>query len=123
MSSTYDPDTEREYLKWSYADSPFCCSGDEYFDLVKVFFAKRPQMSYQMTKEEWAAEYKLRLSAMEKAVTQLDSEGLFGRGEDREAIYVNVEVMPPEYTNTERAHRLNPPEAIAVWLQEAAEPP
>ncbi|QDV51760.1 DUF4303 domain-containing protein [Gimesia fumaroli] len=121
-SSADDPETERKYLKWSYADSPFCCYGEEYFDLVNARFAKRPLMNYQMEEQEWAVEYELRLSAMEKAVAQLDSEGLFGRGKDREAIYINVEVMPPDYTNTERARRLNPPQAIAAWLEEAAEP-
>lgn len=32
------------------------------------------------------------------------------------------EVMPPDYTNTERALRLNPPSALTGWLAEAAEP-
>jgi len=34
---------------------------------------------------------------------------------------VNVEVMPPDATNVERAIRLNPPAALADWLSEAAE--
>ena len=35
---------------------------------------------------------------------------------------INVEVVPPDHTNTERAIRLNPPEAITQWLADAAEP-
>ena len=34
---------------------------------------------------------------------------------------VNAEVMPPDYTNTIRALRLNKKEDIRIWLREAAE--
>jgi hypothetical protein len=34
---------------------------------------------------------------------------------------INVEVMPPDSSNTVRAIRLNPPEAVKEWLKEAAE--
>jgi hypothetical protein len=53
----------------------------------------------------------------------LDGEGLFGRGAARSQIVINVEVAPPDSTNTERAVRLNPPEAVGTWLAEAAEGP
>ena len=29
--------------------------------------------------------------------------------------------MPPDYANTERGKRLNPPESLYAWLEEAAE--
>ena len=29
--------------------------------------------------------------------------------------------MPPDYSNTERAIRLNPKDALVSWLEEAAE--
>ena len=58
---------------------------------------------------------------MEKAMANLDKEGLFGVGNQRLGIVINAEVMPPDYTNTERALRLNPREALTVWLEEVAE--
>ena len=63
------------------------------------------------------------MSAMEEAMARLDQAGLFGTGSKRAHIVINVEVMPPDYTNTERAKRLNPPEALVDWLKEAAEDP
>jgi HD-like signal output (HDOD) protein len=58
---------------------------------------------------------------MESAVGRLDSEGTFGTGLERLGIVVLVEVMPPDHTNTERALRLNPREALTEWLNDAAE--
>ena len=55
------------------------------------------------------------------AMERLEREGLFGRGRKRAGILVNVEWFPPDHTNVERAHRLNPPEAMVDWLREAAE--
>jgi len=49
------------------------------------------------------------MDAMVLAMKRLDSEGLFGRGRERESIVVNVECMPPDATNVARARELNPP--------------
>ncbi|MFI2410671.1 DUF4303 domain-containing protein [Streptomyces sp. NPDC018947] len=57
---------------------------------------------------------------METAVARLDAEGLFGTGADRHRVVVAVEVVPPDTGNDERVLRLNPPEALADWLEEAA---
>ncbi len=102
-------------VKWSYADSPFCFFGEHYFEDLKALFNERPAVSSSNN------EYSIRLHAMESALGKLDSEGIFGLGEERNSIYINVEVMPPDYTNTERAVRLNPQNAIQQWLEEAAE--
>lgn len=108
-------------LRWSYADSPFCAYGyEEHFGRVRALFSERPVMDFK-DQEASAAEYELRYRAMEHALRQLDGEGVFGTGHERSRIVVNAEVMPPDYTNTQRARRLNPPEALARWLAEAAE--
>src|SRR5690606_15234136 len=73
------PEAEREQLAWSYADSPYCCFGDEHFARVEALFARRPQMDPWSSEEERNAEYELRLRAMESAMARLDAEGLFGR--------------------------------------------
>lgn len=94
-------ENERSEFKWSYADSPYCAYGydDEAYD----------------------REFEIRLNSMEEAMRQLDEEGLFGVGEERKKVVVIAEVMPPDYTYTERALRLNPREALTEWLEECAE--
>ena len=43
--------------------------------------------------------------------------------ENRDDIIVLVEVMPPDYTNTERAYRMNSKESKIFndWIEEASE--
>ena len=116
-----NPDQARLELKWSYADSPYCGYGEKYFDDVDKLFSERPLTGSAMPFYKWDGEYQLRLRAMEKAMSKLDQRGIFGKGQVRNGIVINVEVMPPDYSNTERAFRLNPPEALSEWLQEASE--
>ncbi|MFC7329925.1 DUF4303 domain-containing protein [Marinactinospora rubrisoli] len=112
-----DPDA----LRWSYADSPFCCYGERYLAPVRELFDARPQV-FELPEEDGDSEYELRLRAMETAVARLDRDGLFGSGAQRAAVLVNVEVVPGDSGNTARATRLNPPAALSRWLAEAAEP-
>lgn len=116
----HDASSER-LLKWSYSDSPYMCFGEEYFGEVNRLFSLRPEMSALMSDAKQEAEYELRLRAMEWAMKRLDEAHLFGSGAKRAKLIINVEVMPPDLTNAERARRLNPPEAIVQWLAEAAE--
>ncbi|MEV7794369.1 DUF4303 domain-containing protein [Streptomyces sp. NPDC087512] len=106
-------------LKWSYADSPFCCHGEEHLEPVRALFAARGEL-FDLPDDEAEAEFGLRLRAMETAMARLDAEGLFGTGADRHRVVVAVEVVPPDTGNDERVLRLNPPEALADWLEEAA---
>jgi hypothetical protein len=114
-----DPTNAKYYLKWSYADSPFFAYGEEYFDKVKELFNKRPMRINN--EEKYMKEYAIRLNSMEQAMANLDKEGLFGVENERIKIVINAEVMPPDYTNTARALRLNPKEALTEWLEEIAE--
>jgi hypothetical protein len=114
------PEEDREMCEWSYADSPYCGFGEEYFSEVNALFLRCPHI-HTMEDEDYAREYELRLNVMEAALAELDAEGLFGIGPERDQVVVLVEVMPPDYTNTERARRLNPPSALETWLREAAE--
>ena len=114
-----DPINAKYYLKWSYADSPYFAYGEEYFDEVKEIFNRRPMLLTNY--EKYMKEYELRLNSMEKAMANLDKEGLFGFGNQRLNIVINAEIMPPDYSNTERALRLNPREALNEWLEEIAE--
>lgn len=113
---------DREYYEWSYADSPYLDFGAKYFTRVKEMFRQRLSMQVNMTKEEWNIEFNSRLDAMERALKRLNDKGVFGIGESRNKIMINVEVVPPDYENTYRAIRLNPIEAINEWLKNMAEP-
>jgi len=111
-----------EALKWSYADSPYAVFGEGCFAEMNRYFAQRPAMEHTLRDAAWAAEFDLRLTAMEDAVRQQDAQGLFGTGAERDKRVVTVEVVPPDRGTTARALWLNPPAAPVHWLAEAAEP-
>lgn len=114
-----DIEEEKYYLKWSYDESPYFAYGEEYFENVKKTFTERERKIN--TEKEKDEEIELRINSMEKVMHNLDEEGLFGTGKQRLKIVINAEVMPPDFTNTERALRLNPKEALSEWLVEMAE--
>jgi hypothetical protein len=107
-------------LKWSYADSPYYNHGAEHFIAVEETLSKRAKID-ELEDDEWEKELKFRLLAMEQALHQLDSEGIFGQDVLRQKIVINAEVVPPDESNTKRAKRLNPKEALNDWLIEAGE--
>ncbi|ROJ30453.1 DUF4303 domain-containing protein [Morganella morganii] len=122
MKNNHFDDSEKEFIKWSYADSPYLNYGEKYMAPLAELFNHRPMMDVNMSNEEWKKEFDLRLGAMETAMSNLDSIGVFGEGERRKKIVINVEVMPPDFENTLRAMRLNPKESLCEWLSEIAEP-
>ena len=109
-------DVLRSELKWSYADSPYCIYGEQYFTEVQKIIEQR-----DMEETEDLEDYEFRMDSMEKVMADLDKEGIFGSGEKRKKIVVAAEVMPPDYTNTPRVLRLNARENLTEWLEEAAE--
>lgn len=118
-NKTDDVDEAKFYLKWSYSESPYFAYGEEYFEDVNREFLER--MRVLRTEIDKDKEILLRINSMEQVMHNLDMEGLFGRGEKRLGIVINAEFMPPDFTNTERALRLNPREALNEWLEEIAE--
>ncbi|MEK8130107.1 DUF4303 domain-containing protein [Paenibacillus filicis] len=114
--------TIAELIKWSYADSPYCCFRDENFDNVKQLFEELPSLT-ELEADERNRELEFRLKAMELAMNMLDEGGLFALNQPRTSVCVLVEVMPPDEMNTEIALRLNRAEspAMQAWLAEAAE--
>ena len=108
-------------IKWSYADSEYCSFGYElYFKSVELYFQERLGIN-ELDDDAWEQEFNLRILAMERAMKHLDSEGIFNINQLRENVFINVEVMPPDSTNTERALILNESKNITEWLTEAAE--
>lgn len=114
-----DVERAKYYLKWSYAETPYYAYGEEYFEDVNRVFLER--MRKLTTEKERDREIQLRINSMEKVMYNLDMDGIFGQGKERLGIVINAEVMPPDFTNTERALRLNPREALNEWLEEIAE--
>ena len=108
-------------VKWFYGNSPYSFYDNQSFNNVNELFKLRPKMDENMSNEEWDSEFNFRISAMENALKELDEEGFFGQNEERDKIMINIEVVPPDETNTERAIRLNPKKAIEEWLEEVAE--
>ena len=115
-----DPE-DAPYVKWSYADSPYNCIGQEHFSAVQAMLDERSL--YDMDDDAFDAECELRLSAMETAMRLLDSEGLFAKNQPRDSVLVAAEIMPPDASNTERVSRLNDQKTAIFreWLEEAAE--
>lgn len=113
-------DDEKKLYKWSYADSPYCAyKYDEYFLDVQKIYEER--MAHIHSESDYKTEEIFWLDSMEKAMSILDENGLFGVGEKRLQIVINAEVMPPDFSNTERALRLNPKRALTEWLEECSE--
>ena len=119
--SSNDEEEQKE-IKWSYADSPYCCWKQDDFEKVKALLLSRKNI-WTLDSKAFEAEYNLRFEAMETAMGSLDKEGIFNINQKREQVVVLVEVMPPDYTNTERAYRMNDIDSIifSEWLAEVAE--
>ncbi len=108
-------------LKWSYADSPFLCFGEEFFSQVREMFARRADIR-TLSGEAREQELNIRVDSMVEALMLLDREGVFGTGDNRNRIFINVELNPPDSSNTRRAEILNPLDARKEWIAEMAEP-
>lgn len=120
-SQQASPAAARREMKWSYADSPYCCYGDALFADVRRIFSSLPAPPLGRI-DAWCEEVAWRISLMEEAVRRLDRAGLFGSDEARRGRVILVEVVPPDRSNTERALRLNPISPILQeWLREAGE--
>lgn len=113
-------------FKWSSTESPYFEFGSQYFDQVKQAFSARPDIDPLKPEAEYEVEYEkefnFRINAMMEALHRCDKKGIFSLNQDRSEIMINVEILPPDYTNTIRAKKLNPLDAIQTWLKEAAEP-
>ena len=78
-------------------------------------FYERPEIDYN-DEEQWEKEYNFRFAAMVYAMKKLDAAGIFSLNQPREQVYINVELMPPDDTDIERALSFNKPENIRLWL-------
>lgn len=105
--------------KWFYGNSPYVNFGEENFEIVRQLFSERELDLDNET--EYFKEIDFRLEAMVLAMEMMDRRGVFSLNQLRSEVYINVEVVPPDSSNTIRALRLNKKEDILDWLNEAAE--
>ncbi|WP_416638899.1 DUF4303 domain-containing protein [Pseudomonas sp. OHS18] len=88
---------------------------------VKALCKNHPEDVYYLSLITTGKGHAQFLTAYSREAGRLDEHGVFGSGQARERLAINLEVMPPDRTNTERALRLSPPPALTQWLAEPAE--
>lgn len=102
-------------IKWSYADSPYCAYGyDMYFTDVEKLYNETVNFdsdNFEIAVENW-------LNAMESVMKALDINGIFSAANERDQLFINAEIMPPESDNSERAKRLNPSNVYERYCSE-----
>ena len=79
-------------------------------------FEERDSFIDYNNEAQWNEEYNLRLAAMVYAMKKLAAVGIFSLNQLREQVYINVELMPPDDTDIERALLFNKPDNIKEWL-------
>jgi Domain of unknown function (DUF4303) len=76
-------------LRWSPCDSPYHLLGEEHFAEVDRLLQTRPD-PYELDEDAAGTEVHLRFEACFQALAQLDAEGFFGRGVDRDRVLVRA---------------------------------
>lgn len=105
-------------LRWNAADWAYHLAGDEYFDGVDKLLAEAPD-PYDLDDGACAAQVAGVFEACLSALAELDAEGVFGRGEEREGVVVNLlKGDQADQEMLEWARRLNPRPAHARLVQE-----
>jgi hypothetical protein len=105
LGTTVDPDE----LRWSENDSPYDLHGDDLFSALEPLFEAFGD-PYDRPRDVNEA----LLEAMTGALADLEAEGFFGRGDERDAVVVNVTLPGRDDARSAvaSARRLNPPAAL-----------
>lgn len=113
-------DDEKSWWKWDYSDSPYAVYGyEEFFNEVNELLDQRAD---KLSEDElYDVEWNIRVDSMEETMKRLDQLGLFGTGEDRKNVVINVEIAPPDGSEYDRALRLNPVSALLSEYLESCE--
>jgi hypothetical protein len=112
---------DEDELRWAVNESPYDLYGDDHFARLEPLFDALggPYDRPRAVNEEL-------LEAMIGALGDLDAEGFFGTGAEREALVINVTMPGHEHPReaVETARRLNPGAALARYEAglSAAEP-
>lgn len=111
-----DNDKEELLIKWSYADSTYTMYKNNFFQKVEQIFELRD--AENINEKDESVEFDFRINVMVEAMYQVDISGVFGTGDPRLNLLINVEVMPPDETNVIRAKKLNPKNSkiLPIWI-------
>ena len=112
------PKEEIWLYKWNFADSPYYAFGEEYFKPVQTLLDTYPSILNMEDEDEIEREFELRVSAMVQAMQKLDQEGIFLINQPREQVYINVECIPNDNSDVDRALLLNEARNIQEWLKD-----
>ena len=104
--------------KWNFADSPYYAFGEEYFKPVQALLDTYPNLFEMEDEDEIEQEFELRVSAMVQAMQKMDQEGIFSINQPREQVYINVECIPNDDSDVDRALLLNEAKNIQEWLKD-----
>lgn len=113
---------DKNWWKWNYSDSPYVVYGyDDFFNEVSGLLDQRTNSL--SIDDLYDVEWGIRVDSMEEAMKRLDQSGLFGVGEERKNVVINVEIAPPDCSEYERAVRLNPESSLLAeyleWCEKA----
>lgn len=113
---------DKGWWKWDYSDSPYVVYGyDEFFCEVSELLDQRAD---KLSDDElYDVEWEIRIASMEEAMKRLDQSGMFGIGDERENVVINVEIAPPDYSEYNRALRLNAASSLLSEYLEYCEEP
>jgi len=113
------PETGAASLRWNPADWAYHLEGDEpYFGEVERLLMQAPE-PHDLEGDTYRARVDGVFETCLAALEELDAEGLFGRGEERQAIVINL--LKGDQSNEEMlecAKRLNPRAAYARFAAE-----
>ena len=112
------PEEEIWLYKWNFADSPYYAFGEEYFKPVQSLLNTYPSIFDMEDEDEIEREFELRVSAMVQAMQKMDQEGIFSINQPREQVYINIECIPNDNSDVDRALLLNEAKNIQEWLKD-----
>jgi hypothetical protein len=106
----------REDLRWSPADSPLHLDGEEHFHAVNKLAEHIPSILYEIPTDDSWDEFNTFcdkvLGVYVEVLKQLDAEGIFGVGEQRDSVLLNILMGDQGSDEWLRYAKLLNPEAV-----------
>jgi hypothetical protein len=107
-------------LKWSPDDSPLHGAAEDVLTALEPLLAGTTAELRRRSDEKSYYEFAAQLRAcFANALTRIDAEGVFGSGEERKKVVVNLLMGDQSYEDRiEFAERVNPPESVNMLRQD-----
>lgn len=109
---------QTEYdFKWSPSDSPYYAMYPQYWKEVNDYVNKKLKPNGYLREGQWNE----LMNSMVEALSRADEKKIFDGKLNRNEIFINAEVIPPDEGNDKRAKMLNPPSVFNWWTKEMKE--